>query len=94
MTETERLDQIEHSCMVLAAMLGMCAGRSARAQGSTLFVDDMRDAAARLKAHGIAADLVEAFNGGARVGMEPDPPGGGTGLPNNVVELFRWKAAA
>jgi len=93
-SETERLDQIEHNCLVLASMLGMCAGRTALAQGSSLFVDDMNDAAARLAAHGIPAPFVEAFNGGAKVGMEPDPPDGGSALPSNVVQLFQRRAAA
>ena len=94
MSDTERLDRIENNCFVLATMLGMCAGHTALAQGSNLFVDDMKDAAERLKAHGIPAPLVEAFNEGAKVGMEPDPPDGGSALPSNVVQLFQRRTAA
>jgi hypothetical protein len=94
MTDTERLDQIEHNCLVLATTLGMCAGRAALAEGSTRLVDDMNAAAVALKQHGISAILVEAFNGGAKVGMEPNPDDGssmplGKGLRRNVDALMR-----
>jgi hypothetical protein len=91
MTEAERLDQIEHNCLVLATVLGMCAGRSALAEGDSRHVDYMNAAAAGLKMLGIEAALVDAFTGGAKVGMEPCPPED-DGLPNNVVEILR-KAA-
>jgi len=103
MTDTERFERLENDCFILATMLGVCTGRTALAQGSSLFVDAMNDYAARLTEAGFPTDLVKAFIGGANIGMEPSPPDGGgqplaeplalgEGLRRNLDALMR-KAA-
>lgn len=90
----KRIERLEHNGIVLGTMLGLVTGIIARERADPHFAELMRAGRLALAQLGISGDFVDAFVGGAKVGMEPpDHDGDGKQAPvEQIANLFK-KAA-